>query len=146
ITFDDSAHELTAKGEFNNPDDHVGDALPVFTNKTDAIVALNKYAGVEFAPSGSKADCLADVYPPYNTNGRYTGATTGTNPTNSMPVGVTGNTWLYETVSTCADTNTGGAVLAGQSLLTNPQWIRRDSVWVMIVLSSGYPNRTPGLS
>ncbi len=140
VTYDDSVHELTSNGEYNNPSDSgaIGSAVPVFNTKSDAIIALNKYAGVEISPTGSNAACLSDFYPPYNTNGRYIGG--------SQQVNDTGNTWVYETLAACSDTNTGGAVLAGQSLLTNPTWIRRDSVWVMVILSDGYPNRTPGLS
>ncbi|MHB8625235.1 MAG: hypothetical protein ACYDBJ_08795 [Aggregatilineales bacterium] len=141
ITYDDTVHELTSKGEYNNPSDagSIGGAVPVFSDKASAIIALNKYAGVEISPTGYHASCLAPLYPPYSTNGRFYAG-------NTQPADSSGVILLYETASSCTDTNTGGAVLAGQSLLTNPNWIRRDSVWVMVILSDGYPNRTPGLS
>ncbi len=140
ITFDDTVHELTINGEYNNPSDagSVGMVLPIFSTKADAITALNKYAGVESSPLGYHAACLAEYWPPYNFNGQYY---SGTNPIEPQ-----GRSWVYETVASCPDTNTGGAVLAGEALLTNPTWIRRDAQWVMILLSDGYPNRTPGLS
>ncbi len=140
ITFDDTVHELTSNGEYNNPSDAsaIGGAIPVFSSKSDAIIALNKYAGVQISPLGYHASCLAEYWPPYNWNGRYR--------SDNSPVPDTGKTLVYETTATCPDTNTGGAILAGQGLLTNASWIRRDSVWVMVILSDGFPNRTPGLS
>jgi hypothetical protein len=51
----------------------------------------------------------------------------------------------YWTVAQCPDSNAGGGILAATSAIVNPDWIRRDAVWVMVVLSDGYPNRTPAI-
>lgn len=50
----------------------------------------------------------------------------------------------YWTVSQCPNTNTGGAVFLARSVLKG-NFVRREAVWVTVMLSDGYPNRTPSL-
>ncbi|MBI5958498.1 MAG: hypothetical protein HY866_07185 [Chloroflexi bacterium] len=48
----------------------------------------------------------------------------------------------YETIASCGNTNVGGGILAANNALTDPIDIRREAVWVMIVLSDGAANVT----
>ncbi len=119
VTFDASIKPLTNSGIYAAG----GSTLPVFTSKQDAIRSLNHYAGIEVNPNGKNRGCITAQADPYFELEAF-----------------------YETVAPCPDTNTGGAIQSAQSLLTNPAWIRRDAVWISVLLSDGYPNRTPGLN
>jgi hypothetical protein len=48
----------------------------------------------------------------------------------------------YETLASCGQTNIGGGILAANNALTDPVDVRREAVWVMIVLSDGAANTT----
>jgi hypothetical protein len=50
--------------------------------------------------------------------------------------------WTYQTVAPCLDTNVGGGLKAGSDVLTNVETIRRDAVWVIILLSDGAATAT----
>jgi hypothetical protein len=50
--------------------------------------------------------------------------------------------WSYESLAPCPDTNHGGGIKAASNALTNVATIRRDAVWVMIVLSDGAATAT----
>lgn len=48
----------------------------------------------------------------------------------------------YESVAPCGQTNIGGGILTGNNALTDPADIRREAVWVMILLTDGAANTT----
>lgn len=48
----------------------------------------------------------------------------------------------YESIAPCPDTNIGGGIRAANDALTNLNTIRRDAVWVIILLTDGAANRT----
>lgn len=48
----------------------------------------------------------------------------------------------YDSIAPCNDTNIGGGIRAGNDALTNAATIRRDAVWVIILLTDGDANRT----
>jgi len=50
--------------------------------------------------------------------------------------------FAYESIAPCGNTNIGGGILAANNALTDPVDIRREAVWVMIVLSDGAANVT----
>ncbi|MBX3083481.1 MAG: VWA domain-containing protein [Anaerolineae bacterium] len=50
----------------------------------------------------------------------------------------------YWVISQCQNTNTGGAIAAARTALKGP-YQRREAVWVMVMLSDGYANRTPAI-
>jgi hypothetical protein len=50
--------------------------------------------------------------------------------------------WAYESLAPCPDTNSGGGIEAANNALTNVTTIRRDAVWVMIMLSDGAATAT----
>src|SRR5260221_5564334 len=144
ITFDSAAKDITPYGQ----------TVPIITDKTVAIQTLNMKVGVEVSPSHNQNGC----------NTQYTFQNTGNNPGDWMGQKIgsadttnnggyyvdaynpqTGDNSIYDYYpqSQCVDTNTGGGILLGNKDLTDPNYVRRDSVWVMVVLSDGYPNRTP---
>jgi len=98
--------------------------IPVMTDKDTAIRALNEKVGVSLG-TGSRQDpfCITNSDSVQGTNGRGVDS--------------------YWTDVQCADTNTGGALRMGRASLTNPAWIRREAVWVMVLFSDGFANRTP---
>lgn len=108
-----------------------GSSVPVITDKDTAIRTLNERVGITVNPTGLQGrrcltsqqfDSSGNPYAPYvNWREAYT----------------------YWTVSQCTDTNMGGGLRMARAVITDPSWIRRDSVWVMVLLSDGYPNRTP---
>jgi Flp pilus assembly protein TadG len=117
-----------------------GSSVEIITDKTAAIRALNMQVGVEVNPRavqelGScqswKAPKLDDGFP--STDGKY------------FPDVNRRNVQSYWSVAQCPDTNMGGGILAATSGLVNPNWIRREAVWVMVILSDGFPNRTPSV-
>jgi len=125
IQFDASAHPMQPGGTYVEG----SGVAPVFIDKYSAVNALNRYVGVISNVSGDENSCYT-ISDPYRAR--------------ALPYDM--QEYFYETVANCTDTNTGGAVQAMTSLLTNPGWIRKDAVWVGVLLSDGYPNRTPGLS
>ncbi len=50
--------------------------------------------------------------------------------------------WSYETIAPCPDTNTGSGIFWANNALTNVETIRKDAVWVIILLSDGGANVT----
>ncbi|HML21054.1 MAG TPA: pilus assembly protein TadG-related protein [Aggregatilinea sp.] len=50
--------------------------------------------------------------------------------------------YSYESIGPCGNTNIGGGIRGAVSALTDPDDIRREAVWVMIVLSDGAANAT----
>ncbi len=119
-----------------------GEAIPAITEKGAAIRALNMQVGVDVNNLHLQKGCQS--IPGQNSNF----ATSG-NPEDTPYVGygnVNRMTVLsYWTLAQCPDSNAGGGILAATSAIVNPDWIRRDAVWVMVVLSDGYPNRTPAI-
>lgn len=103
---------------------------PVLLDKQTAIRTLNFKVGLFIQPSGHQQLCittangLADNNTPYAEN----------NPKDVVS---------YWTVAQCTSTNTGGAIYVARSALFNPAWVRNDAVHVMVLLSDGFPNRTP---
>jgi hypothetical protein len=51
--------------------------------------------------------------------------------------------WTYEFIAPCPDTNMGGGIASATQALTDPLYIRRTAVWVIILLSDGAANATP---
>ncbi len=148
VTFDSQPRVIVPYGTTSG--------VQVITDKTTAIKALNEQVGVEVNPANVYAGCQSRSTPLWNVpgftanpprippippdttdNGPYT------DPNYFLGVNLPKNVQSYWTVAQCPDTNTGGGILAATAALVNPNWIRRESVWVMIVLSDGYPNRTP---
>lgn len=100
--------------------------IPVITDKALAIQTLNRRVGASLNLNGRQAGCVT-----------FEQALPENGLLNWRKV------YSYWTTSQCTDTNTGGGILAARAAITNPDYIRRDAVWVMVMLSDGFPNRTP---
>lgn len=102
-------------------------APPFIVDKTDAVLTLNQKVGVSVNPTGrqSLVQCYT-VQPP--------------RPPDYVNLRRIRSYW---TAVQCADTNMGGGIFQARAELTNPNYIRREAVWVMVLLSDGFPNRTP---
>ena len=113
VTFDSEARMITPSGA----------TIPVLTDKATAVRTLDQQVGMSVNPNGRQTGCIS-----------RRDTRLGINPLSVSS---------YWTVAQCGDTNTGGGIRMGRAALTNPAWIRRDSVWVMVLLSDGVANRTP---
>ncbi|MBN1963988.1 MAG: hypothetical protein JW910_05045 [Anaerolineae bacterium] len=51
--------------------------------------------------------------------------------------------YTYDFIAYCTNTNMGGGIQAANAVLTQPEYIRRTAVWVIILLGDGAANRTP---
>lgn len=103
----------------------VFDEVAAITNEYTGIDLLNRNVGVSIAPTGwqhPSHSCLPQM------PGNFA------NPLKTV------NYW---TQAQCSDTNTGEGIFAARAALLDPATIRREAVWVMVLLSDGYPNRTP---
>lgn len=101
------------------PDDPSGPGTlpPLITDEAIAIETLNVKVGVHVNETGVYTDC----------------------PTFHWPQ----DQWFtYAWAAPCNDTNLGGGILEGNSILTDPLYVRRTAVWVMIVLGDGAANVT----
>lgn len=126
VTFDSEARKIDPDAPAGTP------VIPMMTDKPTAIRTLNMKVGVEKNPIPMQASrCQSRPQLGDDISAQYYG---GVNPLNVI------NYW---TVAQCPDTNTGGGIQQATAMLTNPNWIRREAVWVMVLLSDGYPNRTP---
>ena len=142
VTFDSVASVVNPLGADPTAD------LIMMTNEENAINTLNNLVGVN-PQDTSKAqrirwwgDCLEfeqanqDWFFDNGTNGnRYVIDNTTDNPDGIVP-------FAYNSVAPCPDTNIGGGIRAANDALTNVVTIRRDAVWVIILLTDGAANRT----
>jgi hypothetical protein len=99
------------------PDDPSGTGTlsPLITSESVAVQTLDEKIGVNVNVNGTWGACSA-----------FASATP----------------WSYEFIAPCNDTNIGGGILKANEMLTNPLYVRRTAVWVMIVLSDGAANVT----
>jgi Flp pilus assembly protein TadG len=133
VTFDSTAKAIVPYGS----------NLAIINDQNTAIRALNMQVGVEVNPVHLGSACT-------QSNGLLRGldwmGNTATADFNSYYGGTNPQgLYTYWTRAQCDDTNTGAGIMLGSNSLVDPRWIRRDSVWVMVVLSDGYPNRTPSI-
>jgi hypothetical protein len=129
-----------------------GGTVPVIVNKDNAIRTLNEKVGITVNATGYQGNyCVSGKHPGFRPNeyqlaGRFGYGTTepgDVKEERDMPYRNWRDLASYWTIAQCTDTNMGGGIRAGRAVLTNPDWIRRESVWVMVVFSDGFPNRTP---
>lgn len=132
------------------PDGESDPANIMITDEDQALSTLNKYVGVKTSvvnnnihpPDYSRFEFRGDCPPFTAAAGDYYN-----NPTDP-PDNSTGENpdflryMHYESLAPCPDTNIGGGIEAGNNALTNAATIRRDAVWVMIVLSDGAATAT----
>lgn len=119
VTFDNEARII-------KPSDAPG-APPFMLDKLTAVDTLNRKVGIVVNSTGRQS--LSECYTlPYTSAPDYI---------NQRRVQ---SYWVH---SQCADTDMGGGIFQARAAITNPEYIRREAVWVMVLLSDGFPNRTP---
>lgn len=104
---------------------------PLLRSEEVAITALNRDVGVMVNPTG-KFDYCASVN---DARDAYYEDPIGYKEGATRP-------YSYEAWAPCGNTNIGGGILAANDALTDPLDVRREAVWVMIVLSDGAANVT----
>jgi hypothetical protein len=105
-------------------------APPFILDKLTAVTTLNERVGVSVNPARRQSpNCYILTRP-------------RSDKIDNSDINVR-QVYSYWTVSQCMDTNMGGAIYQARAELTNPNYIRREAVWVMVLLSDGFPNRTP---
>ncbi len=105
-------------------------APPFILDKLTAVTTLNERVGISVNPAGRQSpNCYILTRP-------------RSDKIDNSDVNVR-QVYSYWTVSQCMDTNMGGAIYQARAELSNPNYIRREAVWVMVLLSDGFPNRTP---
>lgn len=137
VTFD-------ANAKIIEPEGMGGSQEYMMTSEELAMVTLNKRVGVNpntlgggysiCTPFNISLDDWDDDFD-HDLGIGFINDSTSQNPRLLRP-------WAYETVVQCPDTNIGGGLRKGNDTLTNVVTIRRDAVWVMIVLGDGAANRT----
>ncbi len=107
---------------------------PMIRSESVAIDTLNQKMGVMINSTRVWNRCgeLTDAY-----DGWVTWQSNG-----STPPPPTVRPYAYESIASCGNTNVGGGILAASNALTDPVDVRREAVWVMIVLSDGAANVT----
>ncbi|MBN2305312.1 MAG: hypothetical protein JXQ72_12580 [Anaerolineae bacterium] len=111
---------------------------PLIRSEDAAITTLNTQVGVMINPNGLHNFCggLHD-YDIYDEWARWLNGEISVPPLRP---------YSYEALAHCGNTNVGGGILAANNALTDPLDIRREAVWVMIVLSDGAANVTNPVS
>ncbi|MCS6870603.1 MAG: hypothetical protein NZ571_04015 [Anaerolineae bacterium] len=102
-------------------------APPFIVDKLEAVLTLNEKVGVSVNRTGRQS--LAQCYT--------------TQPPRAPDFVNLRRVRNYWVAVQCMDTNMGGGIFQARAELTNPNYIRREAVWVMVLLSDGFPNRTP---
>jgi Flp pilus assembly protein TadG len=118
-----------------DPDGSAKPLRPLIRSQQVAITTLNTKMGVMVNDTGIHNRCRV-WYDAVLAWADWEAA--GSNPAD-QPVLRPG---AYETVASCGNTNMGGGILAASNALTDPLDIRRQAVWVMVVLSDGAANVT----
>lgn len=106
---------------------------PLLRSEATAIDTLNTKIGVQINPSGLWDKCERQ-------NVAYVEWQAWLHGDLDEPPELRPN--AYETIASCGNTNVGGGILAANNALTDPIDVRREAVWVMIVLSDGAANVT----
>jgi hypothetical protein len=127
VTFDRS-------GVAYDPDGTDKPLRPLIRSQQVAIQTLNMKMGVMVNPTGIQNRCGPNFGAQLAWNDWLNSGQVGPQP-DLRPN-------AYETLAACGNTNIGGGILAASNALTDPLDIRREAVWVMVVLSDGAANVT----
>ncbi len=99
-----------------DPDGASGPLTHMIEDEALALATLQQQVGVRINPCGD-----------------YEGTPGGCAPSD----------YTYDEFAPLMNTNIGGGIQVGNDALTDPATIRRDAVWVMVLLTDGGANRTP---
>jgi hypothetical protein len=126
VTFDRNAQAYT-------PTTAGGEELrPLIRDEQTAITTLNRYVGILYNNYGAFNKCqdLIVAGPAWDL--------WLADPSTPQPK----RPFSYETVAPCTQTNIGGGILTANNALTDPVDVRREAVWVMVLLTDGAANAT----
>lgn len=127
----------------NNDTDHP----PMMVSETDAINTLDQYVGVASKSGQSHEGCLVEDIAVDAAATYLTQVMTGAEQLQELDDRSLPRYWAYETIAPCGNTNIGDGILQANNVLTNAATIRRDAVWVAILLTDGGANSSlPAIS
>jgi len=143
VTYDRNARVIYPnEGPVAQADVTASTAPPMINSEAAAVDTLNRFVGIYVQPGGNNRAC-----PIYGAATEFIFSTDFANnpidPTdmNRRPFD------SYELVTQCeTNTNVGDGIRTANFILTNPATIRRDAVWVAIVLSDGLANASLSLA
>lgn len=122
-----------------DPDGAATKFRPMIRSESVAVDTLNRKIGVwvNYDPAGRYDHCYAldASVTLWNEYMDDVNAGLPATPPELRPV-------AYETMASCGNTNTGGGLLAASNALTDPTDIRREAVWVIVLLTDGTANVT----
>ncbi|MFP4323855.1 MAG: vWA domain-containing protein, partial [Anaerolineales bacterium] len=153
VTFSAQAQVVYPNIGPRNPANVTDAPPPMMVSEEDAIRTLNQFVGIYENPSGDNDRCLAqtaavaDVDANVFVANDIRAANSDADDTNDIdPSTFTFELanglrpFAYEVTAQCSTTNVGDGLRAANALLTDVDTIRRDSVWVTILLSDGATN------
>lgn len=114
-------------------------SVPILLDKNDAIRTLNFQVGVDVEHDWVPKN-LDITKGPIDLTMVYAGGQSRCSPNDDYSFG--NYPYDYWRVTQCNDTDTGGGIRQARIALTNAEWVRREAVWVIVMLSDGFPNRT----
>lgn len=117
--------------------DGTGPLRPLLRSEQAAIDTLNQKVGVWVNPNRSRIHNFCQEYADAQDAWNQWLAE-GANPAEEPER----RPFSYESIAPCGNTNIGGGILAASNALTDPNDVRRDAVWVMVMLSDGAANVT----
>lgn len=116
---------------------------PMITSEVDAIETLNEYVGVYVNSTQTFDQCLALHYAAQETllapSANNPGGRVGTNDDLPDLLHYV-RPYSYEHFAQCTNTNIGDGLKVANSALVDPETVRRDAVWVAILLTDGSAN------
>lgn len=122
---------------------------PMMVSEEDSMRTLDQYVGVYTNLIGERSGCLPDEIATANANDRaIDGTETYVPGSANVPWRTASNPYLasnrdpysYDTQAQCPNTNVGDALKTSVGVLSDPDVVRRDSVWVTVLLSDGAAN------
>ncbi len=143
VTFNSRANIIYPNlGAINEDDLAPGEALPppMMVSEEDAVRTLDRYVGVYVRPSGEARQCSAQNRGFFDVRDRWADPTQAGLSSNDTTLANDLRPYAYDTIAQCQSTNVGDGLRFANALLTDPSTIRRDAVWVAILLSDGAAN------
>lgn len=107
-------------------------APPMMNDEKTAIETLNKFVGIDVNTIGYTYGCLARSIANSNLD---------QSKVSQLPIpGGKVRPWSYEEIANCTNTNLGDGIRRANEVLINVETIRREAVWVAIILADGAAN------
>lgn len=108
-------------------------APPMMNNEETAVDTLNKYVGIHINENGFYNGCKAIAVADDNAYEAQQDQLPFDTKVKLAP-------WSYDVMANCTNTNPGDGIRRANEVLTNVETIRREAVWVAIVLADGAAN------